>query len=175
MKNLIIALIASVCFFGGEIARGQFIDIIAPEGAGGVEGNSSAIPLNTGGPERFQQVDRSSLLSDFSQDLAIGAIAFRVDACLGRSFDSTVTNIEIHLSTTSKQVDGLSSIFDQNVGPDDKTVIGRGPIRLSGAGGGGVFGPWSVDFDMRSNPFIYNPAAGNLLMDIKVFTGAGTT
>src|SRR5260221_669986 len=175
MKNLIIGLMSSVCFFRAEIARGQYIDIIGPEGAGGVEGNSSAIPLNTGGPERFQQVYRSSLFSGAGQDLAIGQIAFRVDAFIGSSFTSTVTNIELHLSTTSKQVDGLSSIFDQNVGADDKTVIGRGPIHFEGSGGGGVVGPWSVVFNMTSNPFEYRPAAGNLLMDIKVFSGAGTT
>ena len=99
---------------------------------------------------------------------------FRGDANLGPSFITTVSDIEIHLSTTLKTVDGLSSVFDQNVGSDDRIIVGRNPIVLTGVGGDHQVAPWSIVFDITSNPFRYNPAAGNLLLDIKVFSGDTT-
>ena len=120
MKKLILmAFFANVTFFRLEIgvAQAQYIDIIAPGSAAGVEGNSFLIPLDSGTfPSRFQQVYDSSIFAGFSQGSSIEAIGFRVDANMGRSFGATVTNIELHLSTTSKKPDGLSTIFDQNVG-----------------------------------------------------------
>lgn len=146
---------------------------IAPESAAGREGNSSQIPLDTGGPARFQQVYSSSLFSAFPQFVI--QIAFRGDAFVGRDYATTLTGVEAHLSTTSKAVDSLSPVFDLNVGPDDKIVVGGAPIFIGGSGGHGNLEAWSLIFDFRSNPFPYNPAAGNLLLDIKVFTGASTS
>lgn len=155
-------------------AKANYIDLIAPASAAGVEGNSSQIPLNTGGPERFQQVYSENEFSAFPDGVAIGEISFRSDAFLGHAFDHFVSDIEIHLSTTSKQPDSLSPVFDQNVGSDDRIVIGRSPFLFIGGGGGGVIGAWSLSPDFTSNPFIYKPSNGNLLLDIKVFSGASS-
>jgi len=158
----------------GLVSLSEAAELIAPQSATGVEGNSYQIPLDTGGPQRFQQVYSSSLFSDFTQGILIDEIDFRGDAFVGHGFISTVSNIEIHLSTTSKAPDGLSPVFDDNVGMDDRIVVGRDPFLLRGAGGGRVVGPWSVYFYLDPNPFFYDPSRGNLLLDIKVFSGAST-
>ncbi len=86
MRNVIIPIAAALSLMQASALTQQYIDIIAPQGAGGVEGNSSAIPLNTGGPERFQQVYGSSIFTGFNQGISIAEIGFRVDAFQGRSF-----------------------------------------------------------------------------------------
>lgn len=150
---------------------------IVPASAATVQGNSSQIPLDTGGPERFQQVYDASLFGAYPQGIYVTLLAFRVDENLGHSFATTVSDIEVHLSTTPQAVNSLSPIFDLNVGADDKIVAGREPHFLTGGPGApGVLSPFSVVLDFRSNPlFLYDPAAGNLLLDIKVFTGASTS
>jgi hypothetical protein len=176
MKSLMLLLSGCLALAAPSSTSAAFLSVFAPETAVGVEGNSYQIPLDTGPfPARFQQVYSSSLFSDFNQGLLIGDIDFRGDAFIGHGFISTVSNIEIHLSTTSKAPDGLSPIFDDNVGPDDRIVIGRNPFLLRGSGNDvGVVEPWSINFLLLSNPFFYDPRRGNLLLDIKVFSGAST-
>jgi hypothetical protein len=175
MKTPLIALFAGVLQLSVSAATEVYDHIMAPPGAGAVEGNSFQIPLDTAEfPARFQQVYASSLFVEYAERISIGGLEFKGDAYLGHGFDRTISDVEIHLSTTSRAVDGLDSSFDLNVGLDDLIVIRRSPFRLTGAGGGGVPGPWSVFLDFRQTPFVYNPALGNLLLDIKVFSGAST-
>lgn len=170
MKNLVVFL-----FICGPLPS-ALCDVIAPPSAAVGEGNTYQILLDTAPfPARFQQVYSSSLFGGFPQGVSIGQIVFRGDAVNGRDFASSVSDVEVHLSTTSKAVDSLSPVFDLNVGPDDMTVVGRTPIFLFGSGGHGGIEAWSILLDFRSNRFLYDPAAGNLLMDIKVFTGASTS
>jgi hypothetical protein len=62
------------------------------------------------------------------------------------------------------------------VGGDDQVVFAPGPLSLSSADTGPVSGP--KDFDIVINlttPFLYNPVAGNLLLDVRNFGGGRTT
>lgn len=169
--NLICTLLLNLEFARAQVGTN---DVIAPASASGAIGNSSQIPLDTGGPERFQQVYGSSLFGGFPQGVLIHEILFRGDENVGHPFATTISDIEIHFSTTSKAVDSLSPVFDSNVGADDAIVVDRNALRLVGDGGGGVLHAWNVDFYFPSKSFFYNPSAGNLLLDIKVFTGAST-
>jgi hypothetical protein len=68
----------------------------------------------------------------------------------------------------------LSATFANNVGADD-TVVFSGPLSLSSAFTGPSAGP--KDFDIvitLQTPFLYDPSAGNLLLDVRNFSG-GTT
>jgi hypothetical protein len=165
-------LMALLLFSGAARSIGDLL--IAPQSAAGVEGNSYQVPLDTGGPERFQQVYGSSLFGDYSQGLLIGGLVFRVDAFVGHAFSTTLSDVEIHLSTTPRSPDGLFPVFDLNVGSDDRIVVRREARPLDGCCGGGVLNAWSIFFDFRSAPFLYDPNGGNLLLDIKVFNGAST-
>jgi len=67
--------------------------------------------------------------------------------------------------------DGLSSVFSQNVGPNDTVVLGPTAVSLLSNGGGGITS-FDVNFSFTT-PFFYNPANGNLLLDIRIYQGFG--
>ena len=142
------------------------------------EGNSSnIIPFSIGASsQRYQQVFLATeFVSDSGQEL-ITQILFRPDATFGDAFSSTIPDIQINLSTTSAAPDHLSTTFAKNVGNDDTVVFNRGPLSLSSANTGPLVGP--KDFDIAINlstPFIFNLSNGNLLLDVRVFTGGFTT
>ena len=66
---------------------------------------------------------------------------------------------QVSLSTTSKPVNGLSSNLASNIGADN-TVIFTGNL-----GGTGTVSSFTIT---GTAPFVYDPAAGNLLVDIVV-------
>jgi hypothetical protein len=106
----------------------------------------------------------------------ITQIAFRPDAFLGRAFSGILPDIQINLSTITLGADGLSLVFANNLGLNDTIVFARGPLSLSSNFSGPVGGP--MDFDVvitLTTPFFYDPAAGNLLMDVRNFGGGTTT
>src|SRR6266496_6428050 len=173
MKPNCILLIACAALLSVFEARGA-VDIIVPQGALEGDGNSNVSPLNSG-QTRFQQVYDASIFAGYPQGVLIDTVEYRVDSLLGHGFDTTVFNVQIHLSTTSKAVDSLSPVFAENVGSDDRLVAGPAPFRLFNLGGGGVQGGWEALVDIRSVPFYYNPASGNLLLDIIAPNGAVTT
>jgi hypothetical protein len=118
---------------------------------------------------RYQQVYSASQFSATGPGL-ITQIAFRPDAANGAPFTGTLSNAQIDLSTTTAGPDALSTTFASNVGPDDKIVY-SGPLTLSSAFTGPPGGP--KDFDILislQNPFPYVPSAGNLLLDMRLFS-----
>lgn len=135
-----------------------------------LNGNSFLTPFDTPDPARFQQVFDSSLFGALPGGGYIATVSFRVDATSGHSFMATIPTIQLSFSTTTRAADGLSAIFSENIGPDVFTVLGPGSVELSGAGGGGFTG-FHVSFIFDSNPFFYNPADGNLLLDFQIFDG----
>jgi hypothetical protein len=134
-------------------------------------GNSAFVPFD-GGPARFQQVYEASAFSSLAPSGGglIREIVFRDDALEGHSFDNvTIANLEIGISTTLQAADGLSRVFDENVGPNQLVALGPGPVRISGYGGGG-FSYFNIGFAL-SQPFFYDPADGNLLLDFRIYQG----
>ena len=151
--------------------------VVVPNSARTTEGNANnSYPFNItpfGLPsQRYQQLYAAS---QFGGGGLITQIIFRPDATFGSAFMSTLPDIQIDLSTTSAADDGLSPTYANNVGADDTIVFARGALTLSSAFTGPPDGP--KDFDIiitLTTPFFYNPALGNLLLDVRNF-GAGTT
>jgi hypothetical protein len=85
-------------------------------------------------------------------------------------FVATVSNVEIHLSTTSRAPDGLSPVFSENTGPDD-TLVFSGSFTVGSASCMGSQ-PYYIDDVALSKNFWYNPRLGNLLLDVRVYQGA---
>ena len=79
--------------------------------------------------------------------------------------------MRIDLSTTSQTIAGLSSSFAANVGANDATVF-NGDLKLSSANvmGSGTAKAFDITINLTT-PFLYNPAAGNLLLDIRNSNG----
>lgn len=148
-----------------------------PAAAGILDGNSSlSAPFYTANSAYFQQVYSASCFSDlnFTGGGWVRTVVFRGDANLGTSFQFTIPNVQLTLSTTARTADGLSTTFADNIGADNMVVLGPGPWSIGGAAGGGVTG-FSVAFSFPDNPFFYNPANGNLLVDLQILTGPGGT
>src|SRR5258705_11106301 len=88
---------------------------------------------------------------------------------------TTVANIQFNLSTTPRNPDGLSGTYAANVGADD-TVVFSGPLSISSQFSGPTNGPRAFDIVVPlSTPFIYNPARGNLLGDIRKTSGSSAS
>jgi len=160
--------------FVGGVATAD--TIVVPNSLASVEGNiNNDWPFSIGGvPEsmRYQEVFGAP---QFPGPGLITQIAFRPDGTYGLSFTLTLTNVQIDLSTTSEGPDGLSNTFANNVGAND-TVVYTGALPLSSADTGPPGGPKAFDIVITlQTPFYYDPAAGNLLLDVRNFLDGGTT
>jgi hypothetical protein len=106
------------------------------------------------------------------QPILIRELRYRPDATLGGPFTTIVANIQFNLSTTTRNPDALSSTLAQNVGPDD-TLVFQGSLPLSSRFVGPAAGPKAFDIIVPlSQPFLYDPARGNLVVDIRNFSGS---
>jgi hypothetical protein len=167
------AVAVSVMFNLSLAAKLMGALVVTPE-PGNLDGNSLFRPFNNPQPGRFQQVYDSSLFSSLPEGGGlIYYVFFRVDPFLGQSFSAGVTNLQINLSTTSREPDGLSPVFSENTGANDTIALGPGFVGIYGSGGGGISG-FDVSFTL-AQPFHYDPAMGNLLIDFRIRAGAGTS
>ncbi len=125
---------------------------------------------------RYQQIYDASQFSALSGAALITQIIFRPDASqFGGACATTYANIQIDLSTTSATPSTLSTTFASNVGADNTTVL-SGALSISSAFSGPAGGPKLFDIVITlTTPFLYNPLAGNLLMDVRNFSGELST
>jgi hypothetical protein len=170
MKRLFLYLAAASILSAGTI--------VAPGTDTSTEGSgNNGFPFNITGfglsSMRYQQVYASSQFS--SGPILINAILFRPDAFQGAAFSSTLPNIQIDLSTTSVTPSTISTTFANNVGAND-TVVFNGALATSSSFTGPAGGPKNFDIVINlTTPFLYDPSAGSLLMDVRNFSGGNTT
>ena|SRR6266568_4182964 len=135
-----------------------------------VGGASDYAPFSIVAPDsfRYQQVYGASAFSPISQGGLITALGFNLAS--PQDSGGLLPDIQIDFSTTSKPVDGLSTTFAANVGGDDTIVLARGllPMQNNNPNAPSGFGVLVT----LTTPFFYNPAAGNLLMDVRYYQGA---
>jgi hypothetical protein len=119
MKASSLAVVLAIASVAGN-ARGD--SVVVPNGLANVDGNSNnTFPFHNGGSSmRYQQVFDGAAFG--SSPITITGIAFRPDLGAGDAFTSTISNIQINLSTTSRSPDNLSTTFANNVGADDTVV-----------------------------------------------------
>ena len=153
--------------FGTSIFGGQLVVPNEWSTAQGDAGN--LLPLFSAQPIRYQQVFDASQFSRLNPGGGlINRIAFRGHGP-GVPFTATVAQLQVNLSTTSKTPDGLSSAFAENVGPDDTQVF-SGPLSAAV-----TFTGDPTNFEVVVNfttPFFYDPAKGNLLLDVRNSQGS---
>jgi hypothetical protein len=164
--------------------RGQ-LSVPVPNNLYTVDGNSnSTLPFGVSSAFslRYQQVYDGSQFMGEPQDgwitnlyapVANGGwitdLFFRAEAhsC---AFFATVSNVQIHLSTTQRPPDGLSPVFGENTGPDD-TLVFSGSFTVGSESCMAGTEPFDPDHVALSTNFWYDPRAGNLLLDVTVFQG----
>jgi hypothetical protein len=153
--------------------------IVVPNSLANVEGNSNnGFPFNLQlfglQAQHYQQVYSHTQFPSGGPFL-ITAMAFRPDSQTGNAFSSTLSNIRIALSTTSASPDGLSTTYANNIGANN-TVVFNGALSLSSANTPGPGNTRNFDIIVTlQTPFLYDPNAGNLLMDVRNFGGGLTT
>ena len=131
-------------------------------------GLNNVYPYVIGGSMRYQQVFNASEFATLGGPQTITDIRYRVDGSFPGAFSLTLPSIQIDLSTTAAAAGSLSTTFAANVGADATTVY-DGSLTLSSAGV-----PAPAPFDIvipLATPFVYDPAAGNLLLDVRKFDG----
>ena len=125
-------------------------------------------PLFSSQPMRYQQVFDAEQFSRLNPGGGlINRIAFRGHGP-GVPFTANVPQLQVNLSTTSKTPDGLSSTFAENVGSDDTQVF-SGPFQTAV-----TFTGDPTNFEVTlifTTPFFYDPAKGNLLLDLRNLQG----
>lgn len=146
-------------------ARAQVTSIYAPSEMLAIDnGNADIRPFEVG-PARLQQVYDASTFSPLvpSGGGYIRVIYFRLDPLLsGFLVASLVESMQVNMSTTAREPDGLSAVFSENTGLDSRITVGPRSVVLFG----GTFVYMVLD-----DPFFYNPAQGNLLLDLQISKG----
>jgi hypothetical protein len=161
----------------GRPAPSAAFTIVVPNDRATTEGDSNnVIPFgeDRSRSRRVQQVFAASQFAALAEPGRITHLAFRPDAGVGEPFSSTIADIQINLSTTTRAPDGLSLTFADNLGADDTIVYGRGPLALSSADTGGPPRTFDIVIPLQI-PFLYDPTQGNLLLDVRNFSGGPTT
>jgi hypothetical protein len=143
--------------------------LVVPNQWTSVQGDTGNLfPLFSSQPIRYQEVFDASQFSRLNPGGGlINRIAFRGHGP-GTPFTGTVAQLQINLSTTSKVPDALSSTFAENVGPDDTQVF-SGPVQTAV-----TFTGDPTNFEVViifTTPFFYDPAKGNLLLDVRNMQG----
>ncbi len=142
--------------------------VVVPDDSASQDANSqSPVPFIARSVRYQQAYDASQFQAISGSDLNwITGIYFRADATTGFGVD--LPSVQVNLSTTQRGPDTLSTVFADNVGLDDITVFGPGRLQTSAVGGNPA--PFVFLLDL-STPFVYDPQAGNLLLDIRIFQG----
>lgn len=178
MNGIALAIVLCLALGHGAAARAATV-LIAGAGAE-TDGNyNSGFPFNTslfrGGSMRLQQVYEAGELAALPGPQYLTAIAFRADGAYGKGFTAATLDLRIDLSTTPRGADDLSAKFTDNIGPDRHTVF-EGTITLSSAATAMTGGARLFDIVLAlTDPFLFDPARGNLLLDIRSFGTTATT
>ena len=148
--------------------------VIIPVPDAGLGNAASGFPFSAGNNStfRFQQIYGTSAFSLINPGGGwVTALAFRFDCQPGQPcIGGTVPGFQIDLSTTSRAVDGLSASFVDNVGADNIVVLSPSVSFANNTPGAPPDFPVMITLN---HPFFYNPAGGNLLMDVRLNQSGG--
>lgn len=118
---------------------------------------------------REQTVYRASEFPSYP--IIISEIRLRPDQDAAGPISTTVSNLQIDLSTTQSRPDQLNLTFSQNIGTNDAVVF-SGALNISTSFTTLTNGTKSFDIEIPlQTPFFYDPSQGNLLLDIRDFSG----
>ena len=171
MKRYLLAMAIGIAT--GGAARADVV--VAPNANAATPGTTdNRFPFLTGGM-RYQQVYAASQFAlPTAGPKLLSEIDFRNGVFVNQAFSSTISNIQISLSTVSLAPDSLSSTFASNIGAD-ATQVYNGSLTLSSTNAAGPGGTHAFDIAIVfQTPFLYDPSAGNLLLDVKNISGANS-
>jgi len=147
--------------------------IVVPNSLGTNDGNSFNTTPSGPGSVREMQIYDSSQFAALSEPSFLTQFAYRPDKTPGPSGPRAVS-LRIFASTSSRAVDAMSPTLANNHGAD-KTLVYDGKLiwQTANLPGPGNTRQFDVVFPLTT-PFLYNRAAGNLLLEIQ-FTADGSS
>jgi hypothetical protein len=163
------AVVSIVC--GAALSAGAQ-EIVVPAGFENIEGaNNNSWPFTTNSPisQRYQQVYGAGDFSAITGPHHVLEIRFRPNANSAAPAWSNTVTLDMRMSTTQAAPDALSMTFADNVGPDE-TVVYSGTATYSTMQATTSTGTGPMEFDVvitLQTPFVYDPALGNLLLEVR--------
>jgi Immunoglobulin domain/Cohesin domain len=162
---ILASLVCISCFLAGEALADS---VIVPNYAATDQPDNSAEAIFVSAM-REQTVYSSSEFPAYP--IIITEIRWRPDSSVGGPITAVVSNIQVSLSTTTKGVDQLNTIFAQNFGSDN-TVVFSGAMNVASSFMTLDNGTKAFDIGLPlQTPFFFDPSKGNLLIDWRNFTG----
>jgi len=147
--------------------------IVVPDTLATTEGNDNNFGPFFNNSVRYQQVYSASQFPSSMGPLQITQIAFRPDGSVTDPNLIIIFNsVQMDLSTTSTTPSTLSTVFGDNVGADNTTVFDSF-VFLNVPVTGPAGGPKDFTVVFNLTPFIYDPSAGDLLLDVRAFQSGG--
>lgn len=136
------------------------------------EGGQQGIIFSRGATTHMQLGFKASLFG--STPLLVSAISFRFDSLTYQyhipliSYDFGVTTIK---AATIGDINAMTGVYANNLGANPQTLLDRS-YQLVADNTGPVNGPrsWGFVFSFDT-PFYYNPAAGDLVLDLATSNG----
>ena len=146
--------------------------VVVPNAQATNDGNT--LTTTPSGPVRFMQIHDTSQFGALAGPSLLTQFAWRPDQTLGQSGPKSVT-LQIYASTTSRSVAGLSTTFADNLGTNN-TLVFDGTLTWTTANlpGPGNTRQFDIVFPLTT-PFLYDPAAGNLLLDFQLSADSGSS
>jgi hypothetical protein len=154
-----------------SLPQGTFTAVV-PSRYTAAESPGGITPFTGNGSRQQMIYPASDLLSVLPRGGVITEIAFRADGTTRGADGVVVPALEIHMSTTKSSPFAPSFKFAENVGPDDTVVMPRGSLEWNVTLNNSPPNPFSLRMPL-THPFSYNPANGNLLVELFVYQGSG--
>jgi hypothetical protein len=146
--------------------------VVVPNAVATNDGNASiTAPANPGSARVMLLLDASQFGS-LSGPSFLTQLARRADTIPGPSGPRTQI-LRVYASTTSRSVARMSTTFSQNIGTNN-TLVFDGTVTVSTQNLPGPGNTRQFDIVTRlTSPFFYDPAAGNLLVEVQYFSDDG--
>ena len=141
--------------------------VVVPNSLATNDGNGTSTSTEGPASVRWLQIYDASQFGALSEPSVLTQFAYRPDTIVGESGPRSLT-LQIYASTTSRSVADLSTTFAENLGANN-TLVFDGTLILAT---GNLPGPGNTrQFDYVfpfATPFLYDPAAGNLVLDFQI-------
>ena len=159
-----VSCLALLAAFAGAAApaRADDIQVVVPNSKDGFAGIGNTRPFSFA-PARYQQLNFAAEFGAITGPSLITEVAFRAGPT-ATPFTHTVADLQVNLSTAA--VTPLSASYATNVGSDD-TVVFSGALAMNVVSAKGALRPFEIVLPLQT-PFLYDPSAGDLLLDLRI-------
>ena len=139
--------------------------IVVPNSLATNDGNTFVITPS--GPAHSQQIYDASQFGALSRPSLLTQFAWRPDTIPGASGPRLFT-LQIRAATTTRSVAGMSTTFADNLGTNN-TLVFDGTVNVTTQNLPGPGNTRQFDYVFTlTTPFLYDPAAGNLVLDLQL-------